>query len=165
MSTFTFEPKFLRHALGHFATGVTIITTVGPEGEPVGTTATAVSSLSLDPPLVLACLGWHSATLRAILGYRAFAINVLAHHQEEVSSNFARRGAEAAWDGVAHDHWPSGTPRLNGILAGIECTLENVITGGDHEILIGRVLDAVVHPDGERPLLHWRGEYGRMEGV
>jgi flavin reductase (DIM6/NTAB) family NADH-FMN oxidoreductase RutF len=157
------EAELLRHAFGHFATGVTVITSVGPDGEPVGTTATAVASLSLEPALLLVCLDWRSATLRAILGSRAFAVNVLAHGQEELSKNFARRGEEATWSGVVHDRWPSGNPRLDGTLAGLDCTLVNVLTGGDHEIVIGRVRDAGTDAEASRPLLHWRGQYAKLE--
>jgi 3-hydroxy-9,10-secoandrosta-1,3,5(10)-triene-9,17-dione monooxygenase reductase component len=157
------EAERLRHALGHFATGVTVITSVGPDGEPVGTTATAVASLSLEPGLLLVCLDWRSATLRAILGHRAFAVNVLAHGQEAVSRNFARRGEAATWAGVAYDRWPSGNPRLNGTLAGLDCALEDVLTGGDHEIVTGRVLDAGTDPQAPRPLVHWRGQYANLE--
>ena len=153
----------LRQAMGHFATGVTVITTVGPDGEPVGTTATAVASLSLEPALVLVCLEWRSATLRAILGHRAFAVNVLAHKQAALSSNFARRGDAASWEDVFHDRWPSGNPRLDGALAALDCAVDSVITGGDHEIVIGRVLDAGVADAQRAPLLHWRGLYGRLE--
>ncbi len=153
----------LRHAIGHFATGVTVITTVGPDGEPVGTTATAVASLSLDPALVLVCLDWRSATLRAILGHRTFAVNVLAHGQAALSANFARSGDAASWDDVLHDRWQSGNPRLNGVLAALDCGVDSVVTGGDHEIVIGRVLDAGVAAGPRAPLLHWRGRYGRLE--
>src|ERR1700742_5254804 len=79
-----------RHAVGHFATGVTVITSVGPDGEPVGTTANAVTSLSLEPPLVLVCFDLKSATLTAIRGHGAFAINVLGHRQRHLSANFAK---------------------------------------------------------------------------
>jgi flavin reductase (DIM6/NTAB) family NADH-FMN oxidoreductase RutF len=153
----------LRHAIGHFATGVTVITSVGADGEPTGTTATAVASLSLEPALLLVCLDCRSATLRAILGHRAFAVNVLAHGQEALSANFARRGEAASWAGVAYDRWPSGNPRLDGTLAGLDCRLEKVLTGGDHEIVIGRVRDAGTDPQGRRPLLHWRGQYAGLE--
>jgi flavin reductase (DIM6/NTAB) family NADH-FMN oxidoreductase RutF len=157
------EGELLRHALGHFATGVTVITSVGPDGEPIGTTATAVSSLSLEPALLLVCLEWRSTTLRAILSHRAFAVNVLAYDQDDLSINFARRGEAATWAGVLHDRWPSGDPRLDGTLAGLDCTLVNVLTGGDHEIVVGRVRDACTHPAAPRPLLHWRGQYANLE--
>jgi flavin reductase (DIM6/NTAB) family NADH-FMN oxidoreductase RutF len=157
------EADLLRHAIGHFATGVTVVTSVGPDGEPAGTTATAVASLSLDPALVLVCLDWRSATLRAILGHRAFAVNVLAYGQAGVSANFGRSGDTASWQGVLHDRWPSGNPRLDGVLAGLDCAVDSVVTGGDHEIVIGRVLDAGVGAGSGGPLLHWRGRYGRLE--
>src|SRR5580658_10118161 len=91
-----------RHAVGHFATGVTVVTSVGPGGEPVGTTANAVSSLSLDPPMVLVCFDLSSQTLAAIRGHGAFTVNVLAAAQQHLSVRFARRGDVAAWDGVGH---------------------------------------------------------------
>src|ERR1700723_4585114 len=87
-----------RQAMGHFATGVTVVTSIGDDGEPVGTTASAVTSLSLDPPLVLVCFDRTSMTLRAIRGHGAFVVNVLAAPQERLSANFARRGLAAVWD-------------------------------------------------------------------
>jgi hypothetical protein len=81
-----------RHAMGHFVTGVTVITSLTADGSPVGTTANAVTSLSLDPPLVLVCFDLDSQTLRAIRGRGAFAVNVLAAAQRHLSANFARRG-------------------------------------------------------------------------
>ncbi len=88
-----------REAMGHFATGVTVVTSIGDDGEPVGTTANAVTSLSLDPPLLLACFDLSSATLQAIRSHGAFVVNVLGHRQRHLSANFARRGLAAAWDG------------------------------------------------------------------
>src|SRR5258708_24175889 len=93
------SPAELREAMGHFATGVTVITSVGEDGRPVGTTANAVTSLSLDPPLVLACFDLGSSTLRAIREHGAFVVNVLGHRQRHLSVNFARRGLAAAWHG------------------------------------------------------------------
>src|ERR1700753_2121866 len=86
-------------------------------GEPVGTTANAVSSLSLDPPLILVCFDRSSATLAAVLSHRAFAVNVLGARQQHLSANFARRGLAAAWDGVRHRRGPTGSPRLGGGIA------------------------------------------------
>jgi len=80
-----------RHAIGHFATGVTVVTSVGIDGQPVGTTANAVSSLSLDPPLILVCFDRSSQTLEAVLAHGAFAVNVLGARQQHLSANFARR--------------------------------------------------------------------------
>lgn len=153
----------LRHAMGHFATGVTVITSVGADGKPVGTTANAVTSLSLDPPLLLACFDRSSQTLEAITAHGAFAVNVLAEPQEDLSSNFARRGAAADWDGVPHQPGRTGSPHLHGVLATLECTVEHQVPGGDHEIVIGRVRH--IRPGDEpeaAPLLFWRGRYASL---
>ena len=155
-------PEALRHALGHFATGVTVITTRDASGAPVGTTANAVSSLSLDPPLVLVCLVRDSATLAALGDHGSFAINVLADNQHDLSSEFARRGADAGWEGVAHASGVTGSPRLHGVLATIDCDVERRLDGGDHEIVIGRVRDLETSP-GARPLLFFRGVYGELK--
>jgi flavin reductase (DIM6/NTAB) family NADH-FMN oxidoreductase RutF len=149
----------LRHAMGHFATGVTVITSVRTDGQPVGTTANAVSSLSLDPPLVLVCFDRASTTLEAVRAHGAFAVNVLAAHQQDLSANFARRGLTAAWDGVRHRPGPTGSPRLHGVLATLECTVEHRLPGGDHEIIVGRVHHVETSDAEAAPLLFWRGRY------
>jgi flavin reductase (DIM6/NTAB) family NADH-FMN oxidoreductase RutF len=151
-----------RHAIGHFATGVTVITSVDADGSPVGTTASAVSSLSLDPPLVLACFDLASLTLSAIRDHGAFVINVLAEPQRHLSANFARRGLAAAWDGVEHRPGPTGSPRLEGSLAALECTVEYSLPGGDHEIIVGRVHSVETSGGAAAPLLYWRGSYGSL---
>jgi 3-hydroxy-9,10-secoandrosta-1,3,5(10)-triene-9,17-dione monooxygenase reductase component len=154
-----------RHAIGHFATGVTVVTSVGPDGAPVGTTANAVSSLSLDPPLILVCFDRASATLEAIMTHGAFAVNVLGARQQQLSANFARRGLAAAWDGVRHQRGPTGSPRLDGVLAALECTVEHRIAGGDHEIIVGRVRDVETSGTDGAPLLFWRGSYASLDGA
>jgi flavin reductase (DIM6/NTAB) family NADH-FMN oxidoreductase RutF len=157
-------PAELRDAMGHFATGVTIITSVDSAGEPVGTTANAVTSLSLDPPLVLVCFDLKSATLTAIRDHGAFAVNVLGHRQRHLSANFAKRGLSAVWDGVPHHRGPTGSPRLADVIALIECTVERSLPGGDHEIVIGRVRHVETTGDAATPLLFWRGGYTSIEG-
>jgi flavin reductase (DIM6/NTAB) family NADH-FMN oxidoreductase RutF len=149
----------LRHVMGHFATGVTVITSIGSDGRPVGTTANAVSSLSLDPPLLLVCFDRSSQTLAAIGTHGAFAVNILAAPQQELSANFARRGLAAEWDDVPHRSGLTGSPRLHGALATLECTVEHRLPGGDHEIVIGRVRDAQAGDGEAAPLLFWRGRY------
>ncbi len=151
-----------RHAIGHFATGVTVVTSIGPDGVPVGTTANAVSSLSLDPPLILVCFDRASLTLEAVRGHGAFAVNVLAAPQQHLSSNFARRGLSAAWDEVRHRPGSTGSPRLHGVLAVLECTVEHRLPGGDHEIVVGRVREVETAGDGVAPLLYWRGAYASL---
>jgi flavin reductase (DIM6/NTAB) family NADH-FMN oxidoreductase RutF len=165
MTSTEITPAELRHVMGHFATGVTVITSVGTDGRPVGTTANAVSSLSLDPPLLLACFDRSSQTLAAIAAHRAFAVNILAAPQEKLSASFARRGPAADWDGVPH--WPglTGSPRLHGVLAILECTLEHRLPGGDHEIVVGRVRHAQTGDGEAAPLLFWRGRYVSLDGA
>jgi flavin reductase (DIM6/NTAB) family NADH-FMN oxidoreductase RutF len=148
-----------RHAMGHFATGVTVVTSVAPDGEPVGTTANAVSSLSLDPPLMLVCFDRASLTLEAVVSHGAFVVNVLASPQRQLSANFARRGLSAAWDGVRHRPGRTGSPRLHGVLAAVECTVEHQLPGGDHEIIVGRVREVEIGEESVAPLLFWRGSY------
>ena len=151
-----------RHAIGHFATGVTIVTSIGPDGEPVGTTANAVSSLSLDPPLILVCFDRASLTLTAIRQHGAFMVNMLAGPQRHLSVNFARRGFAAAWDGVRHRPGSTGSPRLHGVLAVLECTVEHRLPGGDHEIVVGRVREVETAGGDAAPLLDWRGAYASL---
>jgi flavin reductase (DIM6/NTAB) family NADH-FMN oxidoreductase RutF len=152
----------LRHAMGHFATGVTVITSVAADGQPVGTTANAVSSLSLDPPLVLVCFDRASLTLEAVRSHRSFVVNVLSAPQRHLSANFARRGQAAAWDEVRHRPGPTGSPRLHGVLAALECTVERYLPGGDHQIVVGRVHEVETGDEATAPLLYWQGAYGLL---
>jgi flavin reductase (DIM6/NTAB) family NADH-FMN oxidoreductase RutF len=153
-----------RHAIGHFATGVTIVTSVGIYGEPVGTTANAVSSLSLDPPLILVCFDRSSQTLEAVLAHGAFAVNVLGARQQHLSAHFARRGLAAAWDGVRHRRGQTGSPRLADVIASLECTVERRLDGGDHVIIVGRVREVETSADDTAPLVFWRGRYASLGG-
>ena len=162
MTTAEITAAEFRHAIGHFATGVTVVTSVGLDGEPVGTTANAVSSLSLDPPLVLVCFDRASLTLAAVRTHGAFVVNVLAAPQQQLSANFARRGLAAAWDGVRHRPGRTGSPCLHGVLAALECTVEHRLPGGDHEIVVGRVREVETTGDDVAPLLYWRGAYASL---
>jgi flavin reductase (DIM6/NTAB) family NADH-FMN oxidoreductase RutF len=148
-----------REAMGRFATGVTVVTSVGTDGEPVGTTANALTSLSLDPPLILVCFDLGSLTLQAIREHGAFVVNVLAAEQRHLSANFARRGLSAVWEQVRHRHGPTGTPRIEGVLAVLECTVEHSLPGGDHEIVIGRVRHVQTSTAPAAPLVFYRGTY------
>ena len=152
-----------REAMGHFATGVTVVTSIGEDGEPVGTTANVVTSLSLDPPL-LVCYDLSSATLQAIRNHGAFVVNVLGHRQRHLSANFARRGLAAAWDGVRHRRGPTGSPQLAGVIAVVECTVEHALPGGDHEIIVGRVRHVEADGDAAAPLVFWRRGYTSLDG-
>jgi flavin reductase (DIM6/NTAB) family NADH-FMN oxidoreductase RutF len=151
-----------RNAMGHFATGVTVITSLGADGQPVGTTANAVSSLSLDPPLVLVCFDLGSLTLQAIRGHGAFVVNILAARQRRLSANFAHRGHTAAWDGVRHRYGLTGSSRLEDVLAVLDCTVEHSLPGGDHEIVVGRVRHVEISASSDVPLVYFRGGYASL---
>ena len=163
------KPRFvrsgdLRTAMGHFATGVAVVTAADRDRRPFGTTANAISSLSLDPPLVLACLRRESETLGALRDTDRFAVNVLGADQRELSDRFARRTAPETWDGVAH-RLPDGVPVLDDAVATVECRVHEIADGGDHVIVIGQVV-AVGHPESDvAPLLFYRGAYAALGDV
>src|SRR3954470_14292932 len=150
------SPEEFRSALGAYATGVTVVTAVGPQG-PSGATANAVTSLSLDPPMMLACLDRGSRTLNAVRAQGRFGVNALAAGQEELARRFAGKDAEAEkWEGVEWSESES-LPRLPGALLWVACELRDLIDGGDHLIVTGNVL-AAESREGH-PLLFHRGAY------
>jgi flavin reductase (DIM6/NTAB) family NADH-FMN oxidoreductase RutF len=155
-ATVTVPADRLRAAMSHFATGVTVVTAAGSDGRRHGSTANAVASVSLEPPLLLVCLRDESLTLAALQDSGRFAVNVLHHSQRELAQRFARRGA--TWEDVSHRDG-----LLDGAIATLECELHDVADGGDHRIVVGRVL-AVEHPDEPpAPLLFYRGAYTALE--
>jgi flavin reductase (DIM6/NTAB) family NADH-FMN oxidoreductase RutF len=158
MTIATVSPRALREAMGAFPTGVTVVTTVGAGGEPVGTTANAVTSLSLEPPLLLVCFARESRTLAAIGAHGGFAVNVLGARDRHLSAAFARSGAADAWEELEYSAGPSGSPCFARALAHLDCALERRLPGGDHEILVGRVLHATTGAEDE-PLIFHRGRY------
>jgi flavin reductase (DIM6/NTAB) family NADH-FMN oxidoreductase RutF len=154
-----------RRVLGNFATGVTVITAPGVEGEagggrPAGFACQSFSSLSLDPPLVCFMVGRTSATWPRIARAGVFCVNVLGAHQGELCRGFAVSGADK-FAGVVYDTAPvSGSPRLAGAAAWVDCTIHAVHTGGDHLIVVGRV-DALGASDDDdvAPLLFHKGRF------
>jgi 3,4-dihydroxy-2-butanone 4-phosphate synthase len=153
----------MREVMGHFATGVTVVTARDAEGSPVGTTANAISSVSLRPPLLLACLAVDSETLAAIRATGSFAVNVLGERQRDHSGRFAAKGADARAHEVSFEGHPLGVPILRESLATIACEVEAIHPAGDHEIVVGRVRssDHSAEPLVE-PLLFYRGSYSRL---
>jgi flavin reductase (DIM6/NTAB) family NADH-FMN oxidoreductase RutF len=150
--------RSFRKALGCFASGVTVVTTVVPGTKaPVGVTVSAFSSLSLEPPMVLFCLGKQTSTLEAFKGFGHFAINVLSEHQRDLSIRFASR-SEDKWQGVEWESWDSGVPILRHCLTSLECRLVNTVDGGDHLIFVGEVV-RLKHQEGGSPLIYFRGSY------
>ncbi|WP_328639256.1 flavin reductase family protein [Streptomyces canus] len=155
------EQAEFRRVLGSFASGVTVVTAPGSPGEePAGFACQSFSALSLDPPLVAFMVGRTSTTWPRIAQAGVFCVNVLSAEQGELCRAFAVSGADK-FAGVAHAPAPaSGSPRLAGTLAWIDCTIHAVHTGGDHLIVVGRV-DALGpgDGDGEPPLLFHKGRF------
>lgn len=142
-----------RDAIGHFATGVTVVTSSGPSG----LTANAVCSLSLEPLLMLVCLDTGSRTLESIRRSRRLAVNVLARHQEEIAQTFASKAPEAEkFAGIPYEE-VSDLPVLGGVVAWLTGRLRELIPGGDHVIALAEV-ERVGAPGGD-PLVHFRGGY------
>ena len=154
------DPRTLRDALGCFATGVTVVTTLAPDGSPVGLTANSFTSVSLDPPLLLVCLANSAGSLPAFLSAEHFAVNVLHIGQQPISGRFASK-VEDRFAQTDTNVWDSGVPIVRHALAAFECTREAVHDAGDHKILVGRVLRVQFEPRRD-PLLFFRGRYRRL---
>lgn len=153
------DPAHFRQVLGHFSTGVVVVTSLDEAG-PAGMSAQSVVSLSLEPPLVLFCPAKSSTTWPRIRRSGRFALNILAIDQEHLATAFARSGADK-FAGVAWQPGHTGAPLLDGVLAHVECSLEQIYDGGDHDIVVGRVQDLDVRRDAE-PLLFYRGSYATL---
>ncbi len=146
----------LRDAMSRFPTGVTVITALTGTG-PAGLSANAVSSLSLDPPLMLACVDRGSRTLRSLEEAGRFGVNVLEASTADIAVGFSRKlPVEEKWRGVGWSE-RSGIPLLDAAIVWIGCELRDVISGGDHVIVTGEVID-VAERDGA-PLLFHEGAY------
>lgn len=154
--TAVIDPTRFRQALGHFCTGVTIVTAI-EDGEPVGFACQSFAALSLDPPLVLFCPSSGSRTWPVIERVGRFCVNVLSHRQQDVSTVFGRSGPDK-FSGTSWTLSPGGSPLLADVLTWLDCEIEDVHPAGDHHIVIGRVTELGEHRD-ERPLLFYRGAY------
>jgi flavin reductase (DIM6/NTAB) family NADH-FMN oxidoreductase RutF len=158
------DPTTFRLALGHFLTGVTIATTAGSDGEPVGMTANSFTSVSLDPPLVLLCVARSAASFPAMERAERYAVHILHHRQNEVSRAFARSAAAGApkFDGVAWHRSADGLPLLDDCLARVQGTVTSRIELGDHVGYVAHVDQAEVFADGGTPLAFFRGQYAQL---
>jgi flavin reductase (DIM6/NTAB) family NADH-FMN oxidoreductase RutF len=163
LPTMSFDPRSFRQALGCFATGITVVTSVGLDGEYLGFTANSFNSVSLDPPLVLFSLDRGAYSLKAFEAAGVFAINILREDQEAVSIAFAR-ALSSKWEGVRTEIWQTGSPILVDALASFDCETTSMHDGGDHVIFVGRVLRLRAGVDG-RPLIYFRGAYRQINEV
>ena len=156
------KPEALRAAMSRFPTAVTVVSAIGPAG-PAGATANAVASLSLEPPMMLACLDLGSSTLVAVEHAGAFGINVLAADQATVAQRFSTKDPHPKkWDGVEWTEW-SGVPMIAGALIWLACELRDVHEGGDHVIATGPVI-GLEATDGE-PLIFYGGDYRVLDSA
>ncbi|MDE0654832.1 MAG: flavin reductase family protein [bacterium] len=153
-----FDSAEFRRVLGHYPTGVTVVTARSDDG-PVGLAIGSFGSVSLDPPLVMFCPGKSSSSWPAIEASGSFCVNVLAEDQATVSSLFAGRDPDKFAD-VSWGTRATGSPVIEGCLAWIDCTIEVVHEAGDHWIVVGRVVDLGVGRPDEGPLIFFKGGYG-----
>jgi flavin reductase (DIM6/NTAB) family NADH-FMN oxidoreductase RutF len=152
------DPNRMREVLGHFCSGVTIVTAI-LDGEPVGMTCQSFFSLSLSPPLVLFSPAITSTSYPRIRQSGAFCINVLAEDQEDICRGFARSGSDK-WKGVPWSRTAAGNPIIAGVQAWIDCRLDTEYVAGDHFLTIGLVVELQEAP--VRPLLYYKGAYAAL---
>ncbi len=154
------DPALFRRVMGHYPTGVTVVAAL-EDDTPVGLAIGSFFSVSLDPPLVGFCVARSSGSWPRIEAQKRFGITVLADDQHETSNRFASKVA----DKFEGEHWEpapvTGSPLIHGGLEHIDCTLYDVLDGGDHVIVLGRVQHLDVHRPEAGPLLFFKGGYGR----
>lgn len=160
-STEVADETVFRDAISRFATGVTIVTAAS-RGHDYGTTVSAFTSLSLEPPMLLICLNRSSVTHDAIRDTGFFAVSVLAEGQGGLAQHFARKG-EDKFTEVEIVRRDSGVPIVAAALASFECRVSETVTGGTHTVFLAEVLSAVAQ-EGD-PLTYFRGKFGRLEGA
>jgi flavin reductase (DIM6/NTAB) family NADH-FMN oxidoreductase RutF len=148
-----------RAACGRFATGVAIASVRDAEGVPHGLTVSSFTSVSLDPPLILICLGHAVTVIDQFRNASHFAINILREDQRELSDRFARKGHDR-FHALAWTLGETGAPLISGVLATMECATRQQVTAGDHEIFIGEMVRA--HVSEGRPLIHYASRYREL---
>ena len=158
----SFDTRAFRQALGCFPTGVTVVT-IGTQDAPKGMTVNSFASVSLDPPLILWCMDRKSSHYSAFTTMKNFTISVLGTTHRTVSDRLAKPG-EHELDGLALVPTENGPPGLADALAMLECAREAIYDGGDHAIIVGRVLRFSSHNTGA-PLVFFRGRYGALAEI
>jgi flavin reductase (DIM6/NTAB) family NADH-FMN oxidoreductase RutF len=148
-----------RRACGRFATGVAIASATGPNGVPHGLTVNSFSSVSLNPPLVLICLGHAVAAIDAFRETRWFGLSILRQDQRDLSERFARR-VDDRFEGLEWRRGATGVPLLADALATMECEIRHRVTAGDHDVFIGEMVR--VNAQDGAPLIYFAGEYRRL---
>jgi flavin reductase (DIM6/NTAB) family NADH-FMN oxidoreductase RutF len=148
-----------RQAAGRFATGITVATVVDASGAPHGLTANSFTSVSLNPPLVLVCIGHTTATVECFRTAKHFGINILAEDQRALSDHFARKGHNR-FEGLEWHPGKTGVPLLPGVLAVMECKVHRKVAMGDHDIFVGEVVRVEITE--KAPLLYFSSGYHHL---
>ena len=153
-------PAEFRRACGRFLTGVTIASVLDAQGTPHGLTVSSFTSVSLDPPLILICLGHRVSVIDAFRASAHFGINVLAENQRDLAERFSRKRQDR-FDALNWRRGKTGVPILAGVLAAIECAVRQRFTAGDHDVFVGEMVAARVA--GGTPLIHFASHYRRLD--
>ncbi len=165
-------PDAFRHVMGHFVTGVTVVTTWDPEApegplaSPAGITVNALSSVSLDPPLVVVALDRRRFITPMVRATGRYAVNVLGAGQQALSDCFAHAPVSPGREEFCGAAWHLGTtglPLLDGAMTTLECSVTEVFAAGDHDLFIGRVDHLALDPAHDDPLIYYRRHYLRVE--
>ncbi|MEU7604278.1 flavin reductase family protein [Streptomyces sp. NPDC040724] len=151
------DPRAFREVLGTFASGITVVAAAGEDGRPAGLACQSFASLSLDPPLVLLCVGRSSSSWPAVRAAGRFGVSILAEEQRAVCEALGRRGGEK-FEGVGWEASQHGAVHITGALATLDCALDTVHEAGDHYLVTARVLALAARDDGS-PLLYFRSDY------
>lgn len=159
-----FDQKAFRNALGSFATGVTIMTAQGVDGEAIGMTASSFNSVSLDPPLILWSVNNASASAQAFISAKHFCVNILSSDQSDLSNKFAKSG-EDKFNGVSYTQGIGGSRKLSGAICHLECSTWAVYDGGDHSIMVGKVeaFEAMKIDENKTGLVFANGGYATAQ--
>lgn len=149
-----------RRVMGHFATGVTVVTSHDGAGKLGGLTANSVASVSLDPPMVLVCVDKKSDSYPLFAASQTFAINILANEQETLSRRFAKSGGDK-FTGVGYRIGSTGCPLLSDTIGFLDCEIRHTFEAGDHTIYVGEAVEIAVSSEAD-PLLYFRGGYRNL---
>jgi flavin reductase (DIM6/NTAB) family NADH-FMN oxidoreductase RutF len=149
------EERKFRHVMGHFPSGVTVVTTRGEDGTPLGLTVSALTSVSLEPILLLVCIHKDATSHAPIANGGSFTVNVLSSEQADLAVRFASGIPEKRFEGLDVEESPLGNPLLPGSLAWLDCRVTDVHPGGDHSVILASVVDC--HAGEGEPLLFHRG--------
>lgn len=152
------DTSLFRTVLGRFATGITVVTTLDHNGDPVGLTVNSLASVSLEPPLILVCIDLDAESHDPLVASDGFAVNILSATQRGLAETFAsKQDRETRWGGLEWTAGWGGAPIFEGIIGVLQCEVWKTVEAGDHTVILGQVMDASVR-EGD-PLLYYGGGF------